>query len=78
MKTFFYCRIFDRLSPIVTMLTRVTKDLMNFLLFFIILIFGFSMITSILGLGNIEIDGNFKDTFAPDGVIAVSYPGQEN
>lgn len=62
MKTFFYLRIFDRLSPIVTMLTRVTKDLMNFLLFFIILIFGFSMITSILGLGNIEIDGNFKTT----------------
>ena len=42
-KTFFYLRIFDGLSPIVTMLARVIKDLQAFLLFFMILIVMFSI-----------------------------------
>ena len=42
-KTFFYLRIFENLSPIVTMLINVLYDLKVFLLFFFILIFMFAM-----------------------------------
>ena len=50
---------------------------MNFLFFFIILIFGFSMIITILGLGNISIDGNFKTIMTKEGKLN-DYPGMEN
>lgn len=72
-KTFFYLRIFDRLSPIVTMLTTVIKDLQVFMLFFFILIVKFALIIDIMGLGNRKVDGAFKDAFAG----ADSYPGNE-
>ena len=51
-KTFFYLRIFENLSPIVTMLINVLYDLKVFLLFFFILIFMFAMQLSITGIGN--------------------------
>lgn len=51
-KTFFYLRIFENLSPIVTMLINVLYDLKVFLLFFFILIFMFAIQLSITGIGN--------------------------
>jgi hypothetical protein len=59
-KTFFFMRIFDSFSPIVTMLQVVTKDLLNFLFFFVILMLGFSLQIIVLALGNRAIDGAFK------------------
>ena len=60
-KTFFFLRIFDSLSYIVTMIQTVIKDLRVFLLFYAILIFLFSMIFAVLGVGNDKINGDFKD-----------------
>ena len=62
-KTFFFLRIFESLSPIVTMLTCVISDLKIFMLFFLILIVMFSLQISICGLGNTNVEGNFRDTF---------------
>jgi hypothetical protein len=62
-KTFFYLRIFDSLSPIVTMLTNVFADLKVFLLFFMILIFMFAMQISITGLGNKQVPGPMRENF---------------
>jgi len=72
-KTFFFLRIFDVLSPIVTMLTNVIYDLRIFLLFYGILVFLFSLMLGILGIGNIEIPGGFKDTYEG----TTGYPGEE-
>ena len=60
-KTFFFLRIFDSLSYIVTMIQTVIIDLKVFLLFYAILIFLLSMIYAVIGLGNSKIDGEFKD-----------------
>jgi len=58
-QNFLLLRIFDALSPIVTMLTNVIYDLRIFLLFYGILIFLFSLMIGILGIGNIDIPGGF-------------------
>lgn len=60
-KTFFFLRIFDSLSYIVTMIQTVISDLSVFGLFYTILIFLFSMIFAVLGVGNSKIEGDFKD-----------------
>ena len=72
-KTFFFLRIFDALSPIVTMLTNVIYDLRIFLGFYTILIVLFSLLLGILGIGNKNIPGGFKDTYGE----AEEYPGSE-
>jgi hypothetical protein len=72
-KTFFFLRIFDALSPIVTMLTNVIYDLRIFLFFYAILIVLFSLLLGILGIGNKYIPGGFKDTYGD----ADEYPGSE-
>ena len=51
-KTFFFLRIFENLSYIVTMIIRVIFDLRVFLLFYMILLFLFSMIFAVIGLAN--------------------------
>lgn len=61
MKTFFFLRIFERLSYIVTMLQVVISDLRVFLLFYSILIVIFAMIFAVLGIGNANIPGEFQD-----------------
>jgi hypothetical protein len=73
-KTFFYLRIFDALSPIVTMIARVVRDLGVFMLFFSILILMFSILLDILGLSNRNIEGKFQDEFAG---VESGYPGEE-
>jgi len=65
-KTFFFLRIFTALSPIVTMLTNVIYDLRIFLFFYSILIVLFSLQLGILGIGNPNIEGNFKKSFGAD------------
>jgi hypothetical protein len=60
-KSFFFLRIFDPLSYIVTMISRVIIDLQVFLLFYGILVLVFSMIFAIIGVGNANIPGNFAD-----------------
>ena len=72
-KTFFFLRIFNALSPIVTMLTNVIYDLRIFLFFYTILIILFSLLLGILGIGNKNIPGEFKTQFAD----AEEYPGSE-
>jgi len=72
-KTFFFLRIFSKLSPIITMITKVMKDLQVFMFFFLILILKFSLIVDIMGIGNVNIDGPFKDKFEGES----EYPGSE-
>lgn len=60
-KTFFFLRIFENLSYIVTMIIRVIFDLRVFLLFYMILLFLFSMIFAVIGLANKKVPGGLKD-----------------
>ena len=60
-KTFFYLRIFKGLSYIVILLKDVIKGLKAFVIFYLMIIFLFSLIFSVLGLGNHQIPGNFKE-----------------
>ena len=60
-KTFFFLRIFEELSYIVTMLSCVIYDLRIFLLFYFIMIILFAQILAVLGLANIKIKGDFQD-----------------
>jgi hypothetical protein len=76
-KTFFYLRIFDRLSPIVTMLTKVIADLKIFMLFFFIMIIKFSLILDVMGIGNINIEGPFRDKWLVAAENGEEYPGWE-
>lgn len=64
-KTFFFLRIFESLSYLVTMLRMVIIDLKIFLFFYSILSFVFSLWISILGVGNFKIVSNFSQNFAP-------------
>jgi len=60
-KTFFFMRIFETLSYIVTMINTVVYDLRVFLFFYFILIVFFSMIFAVLGVGNDNIEGEFQE-----------------
>jgi len=66
-KTFFFLRIFDSLSYIVTMIQRVIYDLRIFGLFYAILVILFSMIFAVIGVGNPNIKGAFKEYLAEIG-----------
>ena len=61
-KTFFFLRIFDSLSYIVTMLNQVLYDLRVFLLFYFILLIIFSFIFAVLGVGNKNF-GTYKEYY---------------
>ena len=60
-KTFFFLRIFQWLSYIVTMIYTVVSDLKVFALFFTILIVLFSMVFAVLGAGNQNVPGEFQE-----------------
>ena len=60
-KTFFFLRIFEDLSYIVTMIITVIYDLRVFLLFYGILLFLFSMIFAVIGLANKNVPGQYRD-----------------
>jgi len=51
-KTFFFLRIFEKLSYIVTMIAQVMSDLKVFIFFYAILIVLFAQIIAVLGLAN--------------------------
>jgi hypothetical protein len=59
LKSFFFLRIFQWLSYIVTMIYTVVADLKVFALFFTILIVLFSMVFAVLGAGNQNVPGEF-------------------
>ena len=63
LKSFFYLRIFQWLSYIVTMIYTVVSDLKVFGLFFTILILLFSMVFAVLGAGNQNVPGEFKEEY---------------
>lgn len=63
-KTFFFLRIFEKFSPIVTMLSFVIKDLIPFSIIYFILCLMFAMQFGIMGLGNKKVEGKFRDEFA--------------
>ena len=48
-KTLFYLRIFQKFSPLVMMMQGVVVDLLEFLLFFLVLIFFFAQMIGVLG-----------------------------
>ena len=50
-KTFFFLRIMESFTPIVIMMTNVIYDLRIFMLFYTILLFIFSLMFSIIGIG---------------------------
>lgn len=60
-KTFFFLRIFESLSFLVTMIYRVMSDLKVFLLFFSILIVLFAMVFAVIGVGNTNVPGDLQD-----------------
>jgi len=51
-KTFFFLRIFPSLTPIVVMIQKVIYDLRIFLFFYTTMLFFFSLLFCVLGLGN--------------------------
>lgn len=55
-KSLFFLRIFDSLSYLVTLLRGVIYDLRIFMLFYAILMFMFSLMIGVLGLGNFSRD----------------------
>lgn len=59
MKTFFFLRIFESLSYIVTMIRSVIFDLRVFLSFYAIITVLFSLLIDILGIGNFNLPENF-------------------
>ena len=66
LKLFFFLRIFDELTYIVTMIFQVVRDLQVFMIFFFVLIFIGSLIFDIIGdNGQAEYDkiGQFAGNF---------------
>ena len=83
-KTFFFLRIFNDLSYIVTMINQVVYDLRVFLLFYQILIVLFSMIFAVLGVGNQNIEGSelkahaeWVDSLEFDWQKPMNFPNEE-
>lgn len=66
MKTFFFLRIFENMSYIVTMLRNVVYDLRIFLLFYAIITTLFSLLIGILGIGNFKLAESFAKVNNPD------------
>ena len=56
-------RIYEGLSPIVTMIKNVVYDLRIFLFIYFILSMGFCLTFCILGIGNLNIPGAFRDKY---------------
>lgn len=58
-RTFNFLKIFNALSPIVTMLSTVIWQLRIFLTFYFIQTMLFSLMIGVLGLGNVKLSGKF-------------------
>jgi len=57
-KTFFFLRIFDNLTRLVIMIKEVIFQLTDFIIFYIIVIFMFSVVIGILGVGNYNLEAD--------------------
>jgi hypothetical protein len=81
LKTFFFLRIFKGLSYLVLMMSCVVKDLIPFLLFYVILLWMQGLVFNIIEVGNIEHYSN--EQFSADNnkmydqYIYKKYPGVE-
>lgn len=73
-KTFFFLRIFIKLSNLVAMMSQVVNDLKVFILFYVILVWMFSLIFNILQMGNYELSVRSDQQEIANLKI---YPGQE-
>lgn len=62
-RTFKSMTVFERLSPIVTMLAGVIVDLKDFMTFYFIQILLFSLIFGVLGCNNPKLPGKFQDKY---------------
>lgn len=62
-RTMGFLRILKFFSPIVTMLTNVIWSLRFFLTFYFIECLLFSLMIGVLGTGNWQIDGKFRETW---------------
>ena len=76
LRTFTFLKIVAALSPIVTMLTNVVYDLRIFLFFYAILTVLFSLLLGIIGLGNTEIEGKFRNQFNEEACVALCDPAE--
>jgi hypothetical protein len=57
-KTFFFMRIFEQFTKLVIMIKNVVSDLMEFIVFYILLLIMFSVVLGVLGVGNYENSDN--------------------
>lgn len=62
-RTFNFLRIYDGLSPIVTMIKNVVIDLKIFITIYFILSLGFSLTFCVLGIGNLKMPGAFREKY---------------
>ena len=72
-KTMFFLRIFDNLSYLVTLIRNVIYDLRLFMIFYLILIFMFSLIFGVMGFQNYTNDKELMEYFEKKD----DYPGIE-
>lgn len=76
-KSFFFLRIFPSFTPIVVMLNTVIYDLKIFLLFYLFLLLMYGQTLAVLGVGNLNRGGLFKQRFGDQTGADEAYPGQE-
>ena len=57
-KTFFFMRIFEQFTKLVIMIKNVVSDLMEFIIFYLVLLVMFSVVLGVLGVGNYENSNN--------------------
>ena len=74
-RLFSYLRIYKTFAPIVTMLNNVVWDLRIFVTFYIIMTILFSLMFSVLGLGNPRVPGNYRQSYVdPNGNLDGEHP----
>lgn len=77
-RTFTLLKIFEDLSPIVTMLSGVILDLKDFMTFYFIQCILFSLMLGVLGVGNPALEGKLRATFVDEnGELKDFPPGYE-
>jgi hypothetical protein len=59
-KTMFFMRIFDNLSPLVTLIKTCIYDLREFMKFYAIIVFMFALMLGVLGYQNFSNDPRFE------------------
>jgi hypothetical protein len=77
-RTFNFLRIYEGLSPIVTMIKNVVWDLRIFITIYFILSIGFCLTFCILGIGNLNVPGIFRDKYLDMSMGIEPSPGDWN